>query len=242
LTGAEPTPVMFGGSASLEDAGLYVLSELAMPKYSVPFGLFIRSPIVAYLCLLGLVAASRRRVRTSLATAALVWAGPVLLVQAAPLRPAPVFSTFDAIGVDSGQTLRYSVDLGEPYLAALEGEIPSTASVRFMIWGLQPPFETRVLTGDGELLAQTADGSMFVAAGAAPEHVWQALARSRRITVEISVDRAGHSTTVFGWQRAGLPGRTPTMAPGSIAWGRPVVPALEVWSFDDRGRPLLVGF
>lgn len=242
LTGAEATPVMFGGHATLKDAGLFILSSVSVPKYSLPFGLFIRAPLVACLCLLAVASGFPRRLQTLFATGALVWLGPVLIAQAAPVEPEPIFSTFDAIDVAPGQTLRYSVDLGDAFVTAFDRQAPTAQAVRFMVWGLQPPFETRVLDGEGGLIALGTDGSMFVASDSKPHELSSILSRSRRLTVEIAVAPEGHTTTVLGWQRAGLPGRTAVTLPNGAAWHRPVLPAVEVWLFDGRHRPLLVGF
>jgi hypothetical protein len=62
LTGGEPAPVMFGGAASLSEAGAYILQSVPAPKYSLSFALVCRVVLIGYLGALALVAFGPRRI------------------------------------------------------------------------------------------------------------------------------------------------------------------------------------
>lgn len=240
FTSSEPTPVMFGGTATLAEAGAYSASTSAPPKYSLAFAATMRAVMVAYLAAFALAIGGRRRAFPIAAAAVLLWIVPPAVAQASPPPAPPVVSTFESIGVDPGQTLRASVALGESFLADLAAQ-PADARVRFFVWTLQPTSATRVSNGDGVTLAQGSDGRSFLDSALDVAAVRAALAHSRRLELEIEVGPDRRAVTVFGWQRAGLRGREAVLEPAG-GWGRALLPALEMWVTDANARPRLVGF
>jgi hypothetical protein len=219
FTSAEPTPVMFGGAATLAEAGAYSAIASPPPKYSLAFAAAMRAALVAYLAALALAIGGRRRAIPIASTAVLLWIVPPALAQASPPPAPPVVSTFESIGVDPGQTLRASVALDEAFLADLAAQ-PSGARVRFFVWTLQPTSATRVTNGAGVMLAHGADGRSFLDAALDVTAVRAALAHSRRLELEIEVAPDRPAVTVFGWQRAGQPGARRCSSPPAGGAGR----------------------
>ncbi len=240
LTGSEPTPVMFGGGATLKDAGLFIVDHVQTPKFSLRFGLFCRALLVIYLAALAAAGLGVARRRFVAVAAVALWLLPVLVVQAWPIQPAAIFSTFDSEHLPAAQTWRYSVALGESFLSAVRQHQPEAASVEFMVAALQPPFGTRISNGEGVVLADAVDGRMVLRSGMDVGTVVQTLERSRRIEVELSAGEAG--TKLFGWQRTGLPGRALSNAATAAPVDESALPAFEMRMMDGRGRPILIGY
>ena len=245
LTGAEPVPILFGGTATLPDAGLFVPSSAAPIHFSFRFALLYRAPLVLFLFAFALmiVPHARRRLMPIAACAAALWIVPSVMARVWPISAPPVFPTFYALHVPAGASWRYTVDVGDAFVEQLNHAAGVTA-VQFMVPGLQPPFSTTIATASGQVLASDTNGKAVLEAIAPPGQIIDALTRSRRIEIEIAARPEGETSAagvpVFGWQRNGLPGRTLTA--GGIVLDTPTVPAFELRLLDAASRPILIGF
>jgi hypothetical protein len=136
--------------------------------------------------------------------------------------------------------LRHTVHIGDAFRASLSQR--ADAAIQFFAWGQRPPFALQVLDGEGALLASSGDGSYFTNTPLTAARLAAALDRSPKLTLEIEVAADQPGTTVFGWQRTGLAGRAAETLPAGGEWGRPLLPAFEVWLFDRDRHPVVVGF
>ncbi|MGH9218300.1 MAG: hypothetical protein ACRD1W_03300, partial [Vicinamibacterales bacterium] len=243
LTGAEPTPILFGGASSLRDAGLYVPPPATPLGFSPLFALVYRAPIALYLlAFTGLSTGTMTRLRALTMVAAATWIAPAVLPRVlAPDVPA-VFSTFYALRLEPGQSWRYSIDVGDQFISRLNS-VEGATQLQFMVPGLNPPFSATVTAGNGQLLASTTEGAATFMTNLPFDSAVDAIASSHRIDVTISARPRGDGAFgvgVFGWQRAGLRGRSLVAAAGERS--APTLPAFEVRLLDPVSRPLLIGF
>lgn len=238
LTDAEPTPILFGGRAPLREAGVYALERLAAPEYSVKIAIAVRAVLAGYIGLLAIAAVPRAWWRAVAVAIAVVWLLPAVVTQAAPLTAPRVVSTFEGLHVPPQRPWRYSIDLGDEYLNAARAHVADAVSIDFMLVGIHPPFTTRVTDGNGREIASADDGRGVLSSKIGVAAVLDLLTRSKR--VEVTIDST-NGTAVFGWQRAGLPGRRLTTAAGAPIASE-MAPAFEIRMIDRGGRPILIGF
>ena len=250
LTGVEPTPQMFGGGASLRDAGVFI-AESAGPvvKYSTPVAILSRAVILSYAVLLAICATTSRRTRSISVAAAVLLLGvvPVVMPRFMPLSRPPVQSTFYSTVVPPNASLRYDVRLSEAFLAQLRRYERPDVSVQFVTSGIHAPFDVTVTDGHDAVLAESHQGGMLQTAKLTLPDVLDAVERSRALAVLYTTRDPGAGgqaggTAVFGWQRNGLEGRRLVNARTDAPWDAAMLPALEMRLIDTAGRPVLVGF
>jgi hypothetical protein len=247
LSGYEPTPAMFGGNATLRDAGVYLGAEPAAVNFMWRFGLLARAPLVVYLALVvwfGVAAARKRWVAISALVAGL-WFLPVASAKAlGPAQP-PVFSTFYALHVPPGETWQYEITVGDPFVEQFRRLAPAAASAQFMLAGIHPPFDVSVRV-NAQVVAHASDGRAVLASDVSPADLLALLDRGRALTISVTTRSEGQSpqpgTSVFGWQRAGLAGRELITNGDASSYRGQTLPAVEMRLLDVRQRPILIGF
>lgn len=237
LTDGEPTPVLFGGTATIAEAGAVTARPTPVPSYTWRFGLVARVVIVTYLAAMALVWFGRRRLVAISIAAGVLWAWPVLAAKISPLRPTAIYSTFDSESIRAGDTWTYSVAVGPGFLEAARRALPRATTVDFMVAGLQPPLVVRVKAG-GEVIASAVDGRQVLRSALSASQVYALLDQSKRLEVEIASD---HQARIFGWQRPQLPGRE-LRARQADLFATTAVPAFEMRFLNARGASELIGF
>jgi hypothetical protein len=247
LTGAEPTPVLFGGSSTLVEAGLFVDAPPPPVGYSPIFALIYKLPIIAYLCAAAMLAAttSRRRIGLVLALAGFVWLISSVLPMWRPPYLPPVFPTFTSLHLPAGDSWRYSIEISESFVERLRNETRGS-SIQFMVPGLHPPYTTTIQTGDGVIVASESDGRATLLANRPTPEIIERLGTTRRLEIEITARPEGQSpaagVSIFGWQRARLPHRQLSDAKTGQSLSRPTLPAFEMRLLDANAKLLLIGF
>jgi hypothetical protein len=248
LTGAEPAPLMFGGHATLRDAGLLVATTHTPVHYSVLFALVARLVIVAYASLLVLVIARSRRSLAAGLAAVFIGIGlvPVGLAQALPPQKPAELSTFYTTAIPPETRFRYTVTVSDQFIRELTRYEHSPVTVQFMTCGIHAPFEVRVTGGRDTVFAESQQGGMFQNAVVGLPEMLAALKNSPELNLYITTfDKVRGNpigTTVFGWQRNGLPHRSIWNESTHAAWESTMLPALEFHVLDAAGRSVLIGF
>jgi hypothetical protein len=247
LTGAEPTPVLFGGRASLSEAGAFAASRahrLHPDQVSFGFTLLTGAPFFAVVGAWAMVAVPAGRPRIA---AAVAWAAIFGLHVAAShvwFRELPAFFPVDralilvpgerltlqvAVSPEFARALRDRVDQGDHLL--VRGPTVNAEGLDLLLLANDEPLD----------LAPTSNGLLAVKA---PLQLAQRLAAAdtRRLTLEV-VNRRQTVAELAGWQRAGLPLRDCTVQAHDGAERQPqVLPVLELRAFDTRERLILAGF
>ncbi|GEM_PF-7054938 len=248
LTGAEPTPVMFGGDASLKQAGLYVESRIPEISFSFPFALAARTLLSFYFGLfVALAASTRKRMRQGLMTVILgLWLTPALLPQISPPKPLPLFSTFSAIYVPADQEWVYSVALSDEFIEKMKQYSGRDVKIQFMFNGNSRSFQTRIVGSGNSVLGQIDDGAVIIKANVSLDELIAVLERSNKIEVYLKTQLAGvnmnNGTSIFGWQRNGLPGRDFYELESGEHWEGFSLPAFELRILDASDKILLIGY
>jgi hypothetical protein len=254
LTGAEPTPVMFGGKASLREAGLYVPRKTATAvSYNMWFALVARLPIVIYaLGLAALVLPFRRwKKKVLIAVTLLLWLVPPLLCMIEPLeKPEPTPTSVQAF-LPNGRPVRYTIKLSDSFVSALRQHADEPALAEFQ-YGMAFSNTWRLWAGDRQVptLSKEAEARLYYDLyklyTTVPDLLHALEHSGNELTLEI-VPRPGDNPYAFGWQRRGLPGRTLVDAVTGARWHTPNIPAFEirVYRTNSKGKTntiLLVGF
>ncbi len=254
LTGAEPAAVMFGGSASLSDAGLYIPSVPPIGVNYIPlFGLVSRLPLAIYV--VGLIAwgVSSRRSRIVGAAAVLLglWLMPGIVALLNPV-PEPFLTTMSAeVIAPSGATARYTIHLSDRFVAALRQFTNEPVIVEFQ-YGMGYSQTWRVMAGDRQVPTQgpveisQPSYDIFKLYVSLPELLKALDHSNNELTIEIP-SGPEQRTSAFGWQRQGLPGRKLVDATTGSDWLAPDIPAFELRVYREIGQGklgalLLVGF
>jgi len=224
---------------------MFVATNEPSYAYFLLFAIVYRLPLIASVAFAIGTIATRKSLRALVPLVVLLWVGPPLAAQVIKPRVPPIFETFYAIHVPAGETWRYSVELGETFLSQFSAATRRAARVQFMFPGQHPPYDARITTAEGVILASVTDGSTMLYSAQSPADVAQALAKTRRINVEITARPEKQSpvsgVSVFGWQRRDLPRRSFVSASGR-AFDAPTLPAFEMRLFDSTSRLILVGF
>jgi hypothetical protein len=237
LTDGEATPVLFGGAATITEAGAVTAIPNPAPSYTWRFGLVARAVIVIYLAAMALAWLGRRRLVAVAVGAGVIWVSPVLAAKISPLRPTPIYSTFDSESIRAGDTWTYSIDVGPAFLEAARRALAKATMVDFMVAGLRPPLVVRVKAG-GEVIASAVDGRQVLRSALSAGQVLGLLDQSKRLEVEIAAD---HQARIFGWQRPDLPGRNLHAQYADLS-AITALPAFEMRFLNSRGAPELIGF
>jgi hypothetical protein len=236
MTGAEPTPVTFGGDATLAEAGFTTdprrrdqdpssaLYAIGARAYFLLYGV----PIVL------LLAPDRERRRRWLKIALGAFVASACLSAWAPRWGPRVNSLDEAISIPAGGTLRYTVPLSEPFAKALSAPLSPGETFEVFCHLHASPRAPRIFLGDRELALVPEEQHRW---SVSAEPLLVALARSRELTVRIEAGEKPLS--VLGWQRTDLARRTLEGPPGAKV---PVLPAFELRRRKGNGLLALAGF
>lgn len=238
LTGAEPTPRLFGGKASLAEAGITgVLPSTPLPKYRGPRYAVFASALFAVLAGLLLVIASPLGWRVSLVvTVGLL--GASVMAGKAMRSFAHVSIPESSHRIDAGrpQPVVYEISLAESVRTRVvtelrNGRVATLFPAHFT--GREPPIlrvgATQVPLARWTEMVWSIDAPTLLAALATPN-------------ARLSITLSGSDQPVMGgWQRVGLPGRR-LVSPE--AGGPPTLPAVEIRLLRDlkSGAPVLIAY
>jgi hypothetical protein len=231
MTGLEKTPVLYGGDASLGDAGAFI-NEAQLPvspdSLSWLRALAAQAPLFGYLALFAIlvVRSMRRRlfVAASMACLAVVSSSlSWLTFRAMPPYVntlGPIWGNAAAVespvNLPSNAKLSYRVALSQRFLDILRKEIAPEDRLCFFIGfpgvgGIVDPsgVEVSVTAGPVNIPTQAAGWPFFSALE--PQEALAALVKSGHLTVHVT----NHTvpTELAAWQRRGLPGRHITLTP-----------------------------
>lgn len=236
LTGAEPTPHLFGGDATLLQAGLASAPQDLLAVAYDPFAgivakLFPTAYVLALPFLMLRPGALRRRVVGGIVT--LVILASLVAPVTRPIPPPLTIAQRSAIDVPAGTSLAYDVRLSPDFVSAL-ARLPSDAAISVFVGVGSGTFSTEI-TANGQPVP-------IIGEDAADQHGhWMRLDRNSLLAglargshIGISL-HAGSTLTIAGWQHSGLPGRTVT-PPGDI------LPSVELRGRAADGTLLLDGF
>ena len=262
LTGAEPAPRLFFGSATLLDAGL-VPCTAAVMRVMAPEHYWLRALVVRAPFLLLTVGAALSLLRAGLlhvggeplgATVRAYWltGGLAVLVGASALINYPTraqgFPSFcnHNLGAAAGRHLRYEVDVSPQFLARLDA-LPADVKDLEILHGFRqaPSVDPSVqvaLVGDGLRVEFSRTDPVPRVNRVA---VIAALHRTPRLALEVTHASAAPITAAAGWQRNGLPGRRLIVDGRNLEFAeQPVLPVLEIRARQPGGMflPDLVGF
>ena len=251
LTGLEPLPRLFGGGATLRDAGMMVPgTSFVRVSSSWRWALATRVVIVVLLLLLVVLNRTSRRSRNRALTGVVagLWLVPSLLSAfVASELPRPALGV---VPLSGGMRLRYTIRLSEDFLAALEDCTKEPSRVAFFVLAPSPGYVEIRVPGQGEFAhCEQTDCVMPLASTHPTSDTVRALRSSGRVTVEIgasagAVNQTGDGLT-YGWQRNGLPNRTLILFPAAARRARetpPVLPAFEAWVTSTKGMLRCAGF
>jgi hypothetical protein len=235
LTGQEPTPRLFGGSATLAEAG----ASRALPPMDMPVGEKARYSIAATALpalLVALFTGLLWRVRwwAGLAAGALLVAVPAAVGHLA--RIPPTVASGDAIvRLEAGTRLSYEIVLAEDIRRRLQAELALGRVVVLPPAGLAPPAIPQVKVG-GALIPSSPAARGTIALDSTA--LGRALAADGGNRLAVIFVAAGESA-LSGWQRTDLPGRRLSGVVDSQA-----LPAVELRVVRDieTMSPVLVAF
>jgi hypothetical protein len=262
LTGAEPTPVYFGGNASLQQAGVYIDTSRVLVKPSLGYALLSRALFFLYLAPLVFLAIPKcdmdqttihpgrfPRLQSSLISLGKRVSSPmfvgfvttwILFVMfAMMLQTRPAFTNqWDALRIPAGEKVRYTITLSDPFLDALERQWRANPEAE--LWFFSQPnhgsCQIEVLIGNQKYLTATLPNRWRGGnrARSSPSEVIAALRTHRQVTLVVT---ALEETTLAGWQRNGLSGRNlVTTFPGP----QPILLAFEIRLRSPGGTGILI--
>lgn len=257
LTDHEPTPVLFGGTASLGAAGAVLTDDthqLTSRQVSFTTALVARAWYFIYFVLLAAVAANTRRARISW-IAAIVVLYLVSCVGAALLfrQTAAFFKTDEAVLLRSGQSLRYEIQLGSQFMAAIRRHAAADDALVVFVRAAEEesprdaatdknPFNVRLYHNEQVINADYADIGKHVVDRESQQRILAAESLPGRLVVEVT-NRGDMDAWLIGWQRGTLPGRSCVVRNGSADESRPaVLPVVELRLLRPNGRIKLAGF
>jgi hypothetical protein len=255
LTGAEPTPALFGGEARLAQAGLFVAASsqpVSGDEISWLRAAGLRLPFLLYLgALAGLLLPPAARRGLAAVLLGLALALPTAATLLTTERLAPVASQH-AFAAPPFSRVRYRVELSDAFVAALHESLGPGDRLAFHFRPFLPSMALHLRVSAGTAPV----GVRRTAATPRPAfrqfHVWLAerpevavrqLARAGEVTFELT--NGPQAAALSAWQRADLVGRsvsvtTRTGEPARIRNAR--LPGLEIRLLRPDGTLELVGF
>ena len=246
LTGHEPTPSWFGGSASFAQAGLYDGGGMEPTKFGlfkqIALSLAARGILALYVILFVISWFwARERLTLNRALLATIFIlGVPSLIMAATIHKTYRFVPIDQAGLDKKCTaLSYTVGLSDTFRSHVTAihdrtgmlelffkPFPSSSTLpRVRIDGRELP----LTAGSGEGTWQTDFAAWFEPLGTARH-------------IEIILPLSGTPVRYLGWQRAGLPDRALALEGCPDAVSPEVLPALEIRVRSGDGEARLIGF
>jgi len=211
--------------------------------------LLSRLVFVGYAALLILfLGGSRPKVLTRLTVMVLALVAiPMTLAAINPPVKPPLQSTFYSMVVPPGRELRYEVKVGEPVIAALKEIDPRDATIQFITPGIHSPYTVTVKDGQGNVWASSTEGQMIQRSKVGLQEVVQSLDREPELRLSLATrpeGQGGHpiGTTIFGWQRFGLPNRSLFDGQTGAPLPSQFLPQFELRVLNAQGRLLFVGY
>jgi hypothetical protein len=259
MTGMEKTPVLFGGDASLREAGALVgYPEAAIPPRFLSWrsAVLAQAPLFGYLALLGLMVPRPTRQRLFGIVALVVFAAVSSGLSTLTFRTMPRFvPTLAAVALPPGAAMSFRAELSESFLEALRQDLRPGDELRIFLPDQDgPEVEVRVTAGPVSIPVRptptTSPGSPRGRAYVfrSPQAALAALRRAGRFTLEMT-NRSGEPVLFPSWQRPGLPkrrfgiapiGQPPGQADSPNPQARP--PAVEIRVLRPDGSLKLAGF
>jgi len=268
LTGTDPTPVYFGGNASLEQAGVYIDDSKVAVNPSLGYTLLSRALFFLYLAPLVFLVVPKRDLEIDQATISksrflrfqtiLIWlrrraSSPIFLafigtwilsaIFAMMLQTRPAFTNqWEAVRIPPGEKVRYTITLSDQFLEALDKQW--RANPKAELWFFSQPSrgscQIEVLIGERSYLTAKLPNAWRGGnqAFSSTSEVIDALHTNRQVTLVVT---ALEETALAGWQRNGLSGRDlETTFPGH----QRILPAFEIRlrSPEEIGTLILAGF
>lgn len=250
LTGREPSPVLFGGEASLTQAGAVTSpGDRQLNDVSFDFALLSRAFFAAYLVVLALVAAGTWRRRAAAASAVLGCLALTAGLSTRTLRSIPAFFPVDqAVTVPAGGSLRYEVALSSEAAGRLRTMSEQGDTLGFFFRLYAPAAVEVSVSADGEELLVVRDpdpdyNSFYRFEDPDRERGVEVLSRAKRLTFIVH-NPTGEPVMLAGWQRRDSLGRTAAVtAPSGTAFETPqALPAFELRLADSRGHLKFAAF
>jgi hypothetical protein len=249
LTGREPTPILFGGRATLAEAGAFVAPSerrFTAEQVSLVIACLGRLWFFGWLGLAALFVAPDRRRRVLLLAGL---AGGLVLssgVSWLTFRSLPgSFNVDRGVAVPAAGSLRYEVELSSEFIEALRRRASGDATLALFVCSRESaPVDVRFFAGSTPLPARSIGDEVFYRiADEDRAAALAALEKSKQLTLVLA-NAQSVEAPFAGWQKAGLRGRECFIA-GADA-GRPVsadvLPALEIRVLRPNGRIEFVGF
>lgn len=252
LTGAEPTPVLFGGDASLVEAGLAVReSSEPVPRSALSWRLAAGMRLLFYVylgaaCWMLMRPGRARTVVAALFPLAAV-ALPALATSGKDERP-KIVSPDQAFQLPESTRASLRVRLSDRFLAALTSVWHADHRLAFQVRSRSGTVDLAVYAGDERIpvhwlpeegLPAVAPGYLCYADD--PAAAVAALARAREVTFEITAEKREQ---LAAWQRRDLAGRELSWkhrgSPASFPADR--LPATEIRVIRPDRTAALIGF
>jgi hypothetical protein len=245
LTGQEPTPVLFGGDASLAEAGVYIgPQEHRLHEDEVSFWTGVRYGGFFVICLgLLLLAAGRtwRQRTVFLATWFGVYLVAAILADRAFRSLPAFFPVTRAIVLQPGDRIRLEVDLSPRFLEALRRtRKDGDQVVLYILHRRQEGLDIGFFAGATSLSVAPRHFDEFLLE--ADPGALDVIMQSRQLSMVV-FNRGEQPHELGGWQRVGLAGRKFSLdSAESTAADPTVLPLCEVRLYSASGRLKLAGF
>lgn len=247
LTGAEPTPRMFGGAGGLDAAGLSLdLPRASSPPYRGMPQALLAGALLAGLASLLFALAARAGWRTTMLVACALLAIPTVAGRSLPGFPR--VSVPERV-IEVAQPLAYAIDLSEEVRRRFRADLSEGRAVVLFAWHYNGEAPEVRLGGHPVRLDRKVAAPDWIVNARLPETgSWVANAGDLRRALEAAKNgrleigfAGGAGVHLGGWQRQGLPGRA---VEGSAARAAPIVPAVElrIYRGDERGAPVFFAF
>ena len=254
LTGLDPTPALFRGSATVADAGLAssVVENVTQPSVAgtLSRALILRAPFVLLFLLTAFLlfrmrsfsGAGASKVRVGSAWAAGLGVAFVLLAGPAWLNLRTRADSFPAFGDFmsrfKGSTLRYEIDISPDFLGRLES-LPDDVRELEVVQGFR--FARR---DNPDARVMLIGAGLRVELGAALTHTVarDGLIRALRASPRLALEAANLAdSAVQGWQKNGLPGRRLSVGDRVLSpEEQTILPLFEIRAREPGGVRLLL--
>ncbi len=269
MTGQEPTPVLFGGTTSLGEAGAYVAPPTPVTPGSVSWrrALATQAPLFGVLAFVGVFAVRSLRQRLLVAGVAACLAVGWSALTSTTFRAMPGYvealgwrwpaynaTVVPALALTPGAELTYRAELSPAFLETLRNATEPGDKLMFCVSmpQYQPPEPGSeaeaaghtldvVISANGAPIATTPMRDTYIAVDT--EEALTALAGAGHIQVALR-SRLEQDAVFASWQRQGLPGRTCTLTPseGAEAQTPILLPAIELRLVRPDSSIKMVGF
>ncbi len=229
LTGAEPTPQLFGGRADLTAAGLSVAAAATPGRPSFRRALAARSMFYVLAGALVLLAVRPTARAPSFVVFLLIAFGSTWL-SVLTYQSSPVVTPVDrAINLAPAERVRYEIDVSQPFVRELRVQVQPEDTLEVGLYA-SGAADARASIGERTWALRLPEAAIPV------DEALAAFEGSRRLSIDVV---ARQPVFVRGWQRVGLPGR---VLESPMREGALVLPAVELRLRSSTGALKLAGF